>query len=730
MKRFILYIISLFMVASASSQGNLNNFFINVEDKNIRLENVENFIFDHFKIEKGNAFHLKKYNERVDHLGMTHTTFVTLFNQEYNILEESIIVHSYAGKVLSINGNLSSLFAKSNKNDFYQAQLLHSDKKRLALPIIRNNEKELRPVIENIDAKRDRKIYTDAITGDTLKIKSTKIYNQIGSLRDTSAWVQTMYYGEQLVDCTNQYFDALAHSSQYSLMDRKRNIICYNYRFDIENELMTSYSKVFGLEPYLYELRINTLTGSFYQLGDSTYFTLSDHNKSIIFKSDTLTGENFTYTFKDDTIYINEGLTLTLYTLFDINEWNDSTSSFEKIGEYWHSAERYLPPLKVPENSNEVVTIEMDYNEYYKIKTVVKENPIYDIYWGIQQTYDYYFNRFGRYGFDNKNGETICLYGADLTDNAYYSEGFDSFSSISYFHFGKGSDESTPDSLPLYSPFTALDVVAHEFTHGVTSYNGNGGLEYYGESGALNESFSDIFATAVEIYTGYGNPQFMGDEISVNTPFMRSMGIETDTFSKQPKYYMGEYWYNTHEWEDNGGVHTNSGVQNAWFYLLYNGGSGVNEGGYHYNVEGIGIEKAEEIAYRNLSYYIHYKSCYRDAVWGSLQAAADLYGKNSREFKAVKEAWCAVGLCLNEILDIINDPNLPNTISNQHYKAYADANKLFVECQPGCVINIHTPQGTTLTTRTATSEKEVFVINNTHFVLVSIDGETHKILLK
>ena len=600
----------------------------------------------------------------------------------------------------------------------------------MALSTIINNKRELRPVIEYFDAKRDRKIYTDAITGDTLKIKSTKIYNQIGSLRDTSAWVQTMYYGEQLVDCTNQYFDALAHSSQYSLMDRKRNIICYNYRFDIENELMTSYSKVFGLEPYLYELRINTLAGSFYQLGDSTYFTLSDHNKSIIFKSDTLTGENFTYTFKDDTIYINEGLTLTLYTLFDINEWNDSTSSFEKIGEYWHSAERYLPPTRVPETLDGITTIDMDFDEYYKIKTTVKENPIYDIYWGIQQTYDYYFNRFGRYGFDNKNGETICLYGADLTDNAYYSEGFDSFSTISYFHFGKGSDESTPDSLPLYSPFTTLDVVAHEFTHGVTSPNGNGGLDYYGESGALNESFSDIFATAIEIYTGYGNPQFMGDEISINTPFLRNMGIETDTFSKQPKYYMGEYWYNTHEWEDNGGVHTNSGVQNAWFYLLYNGGSGVNEGGYHYNVEGIGIEKAEEIAYRNLSYYIHYKSCYRDAVWGSLQAAADLYGKNSREFKAVKEAWCAVGLCLNDILDIINDPNLPNTISNQHYKAYADANKLFVECQPGCVINIHTPQGTTLTTRTATSEKEVFVINNTHFVLVSIDGETHKILLK
>ena len=44
------------MVASANSQGNRNNFFINVEDKNIRLENVENFIFDYFKIEKENMF--------------------------------------------------------------------------------------------------------------------------------------------------------------------------------------------------------------------------------------------------------------------------------------------------------------------------------------------------------------------------------------------------------------------------------------------------------------------------------------------------------------------------------------------------------------------------------------------------------------------------------------------------------------------------------------------------
>ena len=736
MKRFILYIVSLFMIASANSQGNQNNFFINVEDKNIRLENVENFIFDHFKIEKGNAFHLKKYNERVDKLGMTHTTFVTLFNQEYNILEESIIVHSYAGKVLSINGNLSSLFAKSNKSDFYQAKMLHSDKKRLALPVIRNNEKELRPVIEHIDTKRDRKVYIDAITGDTLKIRNTKIFNKVGTLSDTTAWVQTMYYGEQLVDCTNQYFDALAHSSQYSLMDRKRNIICYNYRLDIENELMTSYSKVFGLEPYLSEIKLSyfgTFGGWGYTgLEDSTYFTISDHNGSILFKSDTLIGERITYSFEDDTLWIKDGLTLTIHSKFNLAVWNDSTESFEVGEAIWDTAERYYPPVRIPEKSGDVVTIDMELDEYYKIKTVVKENPIYDIYWGIQQTYDYYFNRFGRYGFDNKNGETICLYGADLTDNAYFSEGFDSFSTISYFHFGKGSDESTPDSLPLYSPFTTLDVVAHEFTHGVTSHNGNGGLDYYGESGALNESFSDIFATAIEIYTGYGNPQFIGDEMSINTPFMRNMGIETDTFSKQPKYYMGEYWYNTHEWEDNAGVHTNSGVQNAWFYLLFNGGSGVNEGGYHYNVEGIGIEKAEEIAYRNLSYYIHYTSSYKDAVWGSLQAAADLYGKNSIEFKSVKEAWCAVGLCLDDVINVVYDPKL-HKLNNQNHTlshVYTENNHLIVLCQKGSLITILTPEGQTIASRKASSNCERFEIVNKPFVLVTINNETHKILLQ
>lgn len=95
---------------------------------------------------------------------------------------------------------------------------------------------------------------------------------------------------------------------------------------------------------------------------------------------------------------------------------------------------------------------------------------------------------------------------------------------------------------------------------------------------------------------------------------------------------------------DDGGVHTNSGVQNFWFYLLANRGSGINDNGISYNVTGIGFEKASAIAYRNLKIYLHPTDSFPAAVLGSIQSAEDLYGINSPESNGVKNAWCAVGL--------------------------------------------------------------------------------------
>src|SRR5690554_259192 len=88
----------------------------------------------------------------------------------------------------------------------------------------------------------------------------------------------------------------------------------------------------------------------------------------------------------------------------------------------------------------------------------------------------------------------------------------------------------------------------------------------------------------------------------------------------QPHTYQGQYWYNGTA--DYGGVHTNSGVQNYWFYLLSEGGNGQNDNGdYYYIVQGIGKEKASRIAYKALTSILQNSSQYSDAREATITAA-------------------------------------------------------------------------------------------------------------
>jgi hypothetical protein len=93
-------------------------------------------------------------------------------------------------------------------------------------------------------------------------------------------------------------------------------------------------------------------------------------------------------------------------------------------------------------------------------------------------------------------------------------------------------------------------------------------------------------------------------------------------------------------------VHHNSGVLNFWFYLLSQGGAGTNDFGTTYNVSGIGIVKAAQVAYRTERLYLGPSSDYRAASKAALQAAVDLFGFGSSEVAAVAQAWRAVGLGL------------------------------------------------------------------------------------
>jgi len=118
--------------------------------------------------------------------------------------------------------------------------------------------------------------------------------------------------------------------------------------------------------------------------------------------------------------------------------------------------------------------------------------------------------------------------------------------------------------------------------------------------------------------------------------------MQNPNAKNHPDTYKGDFWFEG--LGDYGGVHINSGVQNYWFYLLSQGGNGINDNGDSFSVNGIGMQKAAKIAYRNLTVYLVSGSQYADAREGAIKAATDLYGANSNEVQQVKNAWCAVGV--------------------------------------------------------------------------------------
>ena len=107
-----------------------------------------------------------------------------------------------------------------------------------------------------------------------------------------------------------------------------------------------------------------------------------------------------------------------------------------------------------------------------------------DVHWGVETTYDYYLKKFNRKSYDNKGGIINCFVNIDDENAAWDVETQSLF-------FGRTTNTSN-----VMLPLTSLDVVSHEFTHGVTQYTSD--LDYQGESGALNEGFSDIFAVCIE----------------------------------------------------------------------------------------------------------------------------------------------------------------------------------------------------------------------------------------
>lgn len=247
-------------------------------------------------------------------------------------------------------------------------------------------------------------------------------------------------------------------------------------------------------------------------------------------------------------------------------------------------------------------------------------------HWGAESTWNYFSQKHGRNSYNNA--------GAIIKSYVSYSSNYvNAFWDGSRMTYGDGDGVN-------YGPLVSLDICGHEIAHGVTEYSAN--LVYSYQSGALNESFSDIFGESIEKYASGTNDWLMGDDIGAGGSGGALRSMSNPNAFGDPDTYQGTNWHTASS--DNGGVHINSGVQNFWFYVLSTGKSGTNDKGDSYNVTGIGMDKAAAIAYRNLTVYLNANSQYSDARSGAIQAAIDLYGAGSAEEIATTNAWYAVGV--------------------------------------------------------------------------------------
>jgi bacillolysin len=269
-------------------------------------------------------------------------------------------------------------------------------------------------------------------------------------------------------------------------------------------------------------------------------------------------------------------------------------------------------------------------------------------------TYDFYFKRFGRRGLDNHDIQITGLANpvrrTDLQDssddvigtfflNAFYAGG-------GYMVYGVGLPAGFFTRSPIGNQTWdfmsgALDVVAHELSHGVTQYTSD--LIYLNESGALNEAFSDIMGTSVEFFfqpagNGSMHADYLIGEDVVRPGGLRSLSNpraygDPDHYSKR---FLGA--------EDNGGVHTNSLIASHAFYLAIEGGTNATSG---LTVQGVGAtnrEQIEKVFYRGFTELMPSNATFSVARAVTIQAARDLYGAGGNVERAVTEAWTAVGV--------------------------------------------------------------------------------------
>jgi thermolysin len=311
-----------------------------------------------------------------------------------------------------------------------------------------------------------------------------------------------------------------------------------------------------------------------------------------------------------------------------INTLHDHDTAKYQLEDQWipssarvitHDANGSYPPASVSEDDN---------NNW----SASGQGPDVDCHLYTRIVYDYYYAVHGRDSYDNA--------GADMHIYANCGTNWNNASwNGSYVKIGNGDGVSN-------GPLCALDVIAHEWTHAVTGYTAD--LVYNGESGALNESMSDVFSCLIAGNWIYGEEPWL----LASTPGARNLedptngGLydPTDPITSvlaghQPDHMTDKYTGTL----DYGGVHINSGIMNKAAYLIATGGT-------HRGIricEGLGNDVLGLLYYQALTTHLVSSSDFSDMRDAVLDSLDDLYSSNphySRWRASIINAFAAVGI--------------------------------------------------------------------------------------
>jgi len=611
------------------------SFSVNLEKDKLTKENFVVQFPNWFNLSESHTF--QQVSERTDELGITHTNLQQYY-KGFLVEGQLIMFHSKNENLTSMNGQVAQFENIETVQSINSEQSISTAKSYLKVTEL-INDYPVETILTRMPSengtitKLAQKVRIDSYNPFTMcyvyiDAQTGNVLNKINLIAhaDVPGTATTLYSGSQSITCDS-------YSGSFRLRENGRKIETYNATnatglttsgFTGSTDFTSSSTTWTGV-PQLGSFTITAVAQTWWYavFADELpelYIKVKDASNQTVFTSSYLDNSNPPLTFNN----LNILLTNAPYT---VEVWDyDAVGGDDYGGSYTISSTTGTQSWSG--NGN---------NGSYSITS--SGHPALDVHWGMEKTFDFYSSVFSRNSYDG-NGSVIKQY---LNPPTLQTQNGKSPNNASAFpapynlmQYGMGDGQ-------FMKPVVGLDVEGHEYTHMVVANNGNGGLTYQGESGALNESFADIFGVCVEFYSGVNADWLMGEDIMVSDPFLRSMSNPNG--GQQPDTYNGQLWANPSNLSnDHGGVHINSGVQNFWFYLLCQGGSGINDLSNSYSVTGIGITQARQIAYRNLVTYLTANSTYMDAYNGSLQAAQDLYGNPSTQYTAVRQAWYAVGI--------------------------------------------------------------------------------------